>query len=209
MICHIRGTLVEAAPLRAVIECNGLGYELHIPVTTAERLPSPGSEVMLHTVVVYREDDQTLYGFASREDRDFFVLITEKVSGVGPRIALSILSRLSLPVLRTAIASGDVGLLAKCPGIGRKTAERLCVELRDKMGIAAGGGDLGGAVGTAGGAAGSTAAGAAVSSPVADAVAALMALGYKADVADKAVRKAASALGSGASTEELIRAALR
>src|ERR1700685_4086793 len=98
MITSIQGLLAEAGPLRAVVEVNGLGYEVHVPVTTAERLPRTGSVVRLHTLVVYREDAQTLYGFATAEDRDFFRLMIEHVTGIGPKMALSIMSRLSLPM---------------------------------------------------------------------------------------------------------------
>src|SRR5437764_319005 len=133
MITSIAGTLVSATPLTAIIETGGLGYEVHIPVTTAERLPSPGQQAKLYTLAVYREDSATLYGFATDEERNFFRLLVEKVTGVGPRMALSIMSKLSLPTLKSAIASGDVALLAKCPGIGKKTAERLVIELRAKL----------------------------------------------------------------------------
>jgi len=202
MIVQLRGTLLEATPLSAVVEVNGLGYEVHIPVTTAERLPAPGSEVRLHTHAVYREDSQSLYGFIERRERDFFRLLTEKVSGIGPKIGLSILSKLSISMLQSAIASGDVGLLAKCPGIGKKTAERLVIELRDKVGLPV--------ENTTGG----TASGSSSSAPTPvnaheEAVLAMMALGYKADVADKAVRKAVQKLGSDAPTADLIKATLR
>ena len=133
MIASVTGTLVAATPLSAIIETGGLGYEIHIPVTTAERLPSPGQSAKLHTFAVYREDSQTLYGFSTEEERDFFRLLVEKVTGVGPKMALSVLSKLSLGTLKSAIVADDVGLLAKCPGIGRKTAERLVIELRDKL----------------------------------------------------------------------------
>ena len=201
MITSVSGTLVFATPLTAVIETGGLGYEIHIPVTTAERLPAPGQAARLHTLAVYREDAQTLYGFATAEERDFFRLLVEKVTGVGPKMALSVLSKLSLPTLKSAIAGGDVGLLAKCPGIGRKTAERLVVELRDKLGP------------TDSAALPATASGDRTASPapgnrVADAVLALTALGYKAADADKAVRQASLALGPGATTEALIKKAL-
>jgi Holliday junction DNA helicase RuvA len=108
MITSIQGTLVAATPLHAVIELNGLGYEVNIPVTTAEKLPRPGASVKLHTLVIYREDAQTLYGFATAAERDFFRLLIEKVSGVGPKMALSIMSRLSLNLLQNAIQAGDV-----------------------------------------------------------------------------------------------------
>jgi holliday junction DNA helicase RuvA len=199
MITSISGTLVSATPLSAIIETGGLGYEIHIPVTTAERLPQPGQSVRLHTLAVYREDSQTLYGFASEEERNFFRLLVEKVTGVGPKMALSVMSKLSLPTLKSAIASGDVGLLAKCPGIGKKTAERLVIELRDKLNPA----DLGVVVTNK----------ADPSAPITDnrvndAVLALTALGYKAADADKAVRQAWIALGPKASIEALIKKAL-
>lgn len=201
MITSVSGILVSATPLAAVIETGGLGYEIHIPITTAERLPQPGQTAKLHTLAVYREDSQTLYGFATIEERDFFRLLVEKVTGVGPKMALSVMSKLSLGTLKSAIASGDVGLLAKCPGIGKKTAERLVIELRDKLNPA----ELG--TFSAGKAAGD-AASAGTDSRVHDAVLALTALGYKAADADKAVRQAWIALGPTATTEALIKKAL-
>lgn len=200
MITSVSGILVSATPLAAIIETGGLGYEIHIPVTTAERLPQPGQAAKLHTLAVYREDSQTLYGFATLEERDFFRLLVEKVTGVGPKMALSVMSKLSLPTLKSAIASGDVGLLAKCPGIGRKTAERLVIELRDKLNPS----ELGQAL--PGKSAGETTP--ATDSRVNDAVLALTALGYKAADADKAVRQAWIALGPVATTEALIKKAL-
>jgi Holliday junction DNA helicase RuvA len=200
MITRITGTLLSATPLHAVVETGGLAYEVNIPVTTAERLPQVGQQARLHTLVVYREDSQTMYGFTTEEERDFFRLLVEKVSGIGPKTALSVLSKLSLPVLHGAIAAGDVALLAKCPGIGKKTAERLVIELRDKIGV------------TAPVSAPTAAGGAAPASPaenkIRDAVLALVALGYKAADADKSVRQALAALGASASTEALIKKAL-
>lgn len=202
MITSVTGILVSATPLSAIIEAGGLGYEVHIPVTTAERLPQPGQRVKLHTLAVYREDSQTLYGFATEEERDFFRLMVEKVTGVGPKMALSVLSKLSLATLQGAIAAGDVGLLAKCPGIGKKTAERLVIELRDKLNAA-----LLGTVSPAKSDAGA-AAPAAGENKIRDAVLALVALGYKAPDADKAVRQALVAIGPTATTEALIKKAL-
>ncbi|MEN9841234.1 MAG: hypothetical protein RL376_1034, partial [Verrucomicrobiota bacterium] len=203
MITSIQGLLTEATPLRAVVELNGLGYEVNIPVTTAEKLPSPGAQVKLHTLVIYREDAQTLYGFATPAERDFFRLMIETVSGVGPKLALTILSRMSLPLLEAAIRNGDVAGLSKCPGIGKKTAERLVIELRAKVG--AGNGSsvaVGASVAGLGGDAQPATAG---DIPLRDAVLALSALGYKAADADAAVRRAQIALGAGASTEKLIK----
>jgi Holliday junction DNA helicase RuvA len=198
MITSIEGTLTASGPLSAVVELNGFGYEVNIPVTTSERLPPPGSAVRLHTLVIYREDAQTLYGFSTAGERDFFRLMVENVTGVGPKVALSIMSRLSLPLLEGAIRTGDVATLSKCQGIGRKTAERLVVELKARLGAApapAGAADAGPSPAGAG-------------SPHRDAVSALVALGYKAADADQAVRRAALGLGAGASTEALIRKAL-
>lgn len=200
MITSVSGTLVSATPLSAVIETGGLGYEVHIPVTTAERLPLPGQPAKLHTYAVYREDAQTLYGFLGAEERDFFRLMVEKVSGVGPKMALSVLSKLSLGTLKGAIAAGDVGLLAQCPGIGRKTAERLVIELRDKLNPADLGAMPAGEAITPGGDPGGN--------KVRDAVLALVALGYKPAEADKSVRQALAGLGASATTEALIKKAL-
>lgn len=205
MIVFLEGTLEEATPLYAEINVNGVGYGVHIPVTTAENLPATGSKVRIYIHAVYREDSQTLYGFSNKEERAFFQLLTERVSGIGPKIALNILSRLSLTMLRNAIASGDSALLAKCQGIGKKTAERVCVELRDHVAksLRMSGGPTGEA------AEAPSAVGPSSNNQINDAVAALMQLGYKLDVADKSVRKAIKDLGPDATTEALIKAALR
>ena len=199
MITSLQGTLAAATPLQATVELNGLGYEVNIPVTTAEKLPAIGANVKLHTLVIYREDAQTLYGFATPEERDFFRLMIENVTGIGPKSALNIMSRLSLPLLEGAIRDGDVATLAKSPGIGKKTAERLVVELRTKVGATA-------AFAPAG------AAPSAASAPgdhrLRDAVLALAALGYKTADADATVRQAALALGPAATTEQLIKKSL-
>jgi len=196
MITSIQGKLAAASPLAAIVEVGGFGYEVHLPLTTAERLPQPGSEVKLHTLVIYREDSQTLYGFATTADRDFFRLMIEQVTGIGPKLALSIMSRLSLALLESAIRSGDVATLAKCPGIGKKTAERMVIELKGKVG------ELGS------GAATPLPGAPAVGGTHADAVAALVALGYKLGDADTAIRRSSLALGPAASTEALIKKAL-
>ena len=198
MITSIQGKLEAATPLRAVIELNGFCYEVNIPVTTAERLPPPGATVKLHTLVIYREDAQTLYGFATPAERDFFRLMIENVTGVGPKLALTIMSRLSLPSLESAIRLGDIATLAKCPGIGKKTAERLVVELKARLGAPDAPTSLG-----------ATESGAIMPpNPHRDAVAALIALGYKAADADQAVRRGALVLGPGATTETLLKKAL-
>ncbi len=198
MITSIQGILAESGLVRAVIEIGGFGYEVNVPVTTAERLPAVGTEVKLHTFVVYREDAQTLYGFSTAEDRDFFRLMIENVTGIGPKMALSIMSRLSLALLQGAIRSGDIAMLSKCPGIGKKTAERLVIELKSRVGAPAG------AMGALAAAEGPATPG----SIHGDAVAALVALGYKVGDADEAVRRASLTLGPAATTESLIKKAL-
>ena len=197
MIVSLRGKLIEAGVLRVVIESAGVGYEVNIPVTTAERLPACGSEVFLLIHHVFREDGQALYGFAVSEERDFFRLLVEKVSGVGPKLALNILSRMALPILREAIIRGDVALLAQCPGIGKKTAERLVMELHDKVGVDGA----------------TTSVSASLSptqqpTPATDAIAAMIALGNKAVDAEKSVRAAIAKLGPGATADQLVKAAL-
>ncbi len=198
MIVSLEGVLVECTPLRAVVESHGIGYEVSIPLTAAEQLPAVGQRVKLHTLAVYREDAQQLFGFATPADRDFFRLLVEKVSGIGPKTALNLLSRLSADTLKSAIAQANVDMLSKCPGIGKKTAERLVIELRDKIsgneeGLAS--------VASAKGDAKET-------SAFADAVGALIALGYKAPDADKAARRAQSLLGAKATSEALVKKAL-
>lgn len=205
MIVSLYGKLIEAGIFRTVVECAGVGYEINIPVSTAEKLPGIGENVRLFTLQTFREDGQSLYGFSTSEERDFFKLLVEKVSGIGPGTALKIFSRLSLPVLQNAIQNSDVAQLSKCPGIGKKTAERLVVELRDKIGIAKKAPMSTGTGGLAG-----IASSPATEAPSAqaDAVAALTALGFKLEQADKAVRQALQKCGASATTETLVRVAL-
>ena len=198
MIAQIKGTVLESTPLLVVLEAAGVGYEVHIPITTAEKVAPIGAECSLFIHSVYREDSATLYGFATREDRDFYRLLIEKVSGIGPKIGISMLSRMSTELLRTAIASSDVALLSKCPGIGKKTAERLVIELKDKVGLAS----------TNSAPSTGEVAASAEPSTFQDAVASLMTLGYKPADADKLVRKAVSKLDVSASVELLLREAL-
>lgn len=207
MIVSLSGKLLEAAIFRAVIECAGVGYEVNIPVSTAEKLPRIGENVRLFILHTFREDGQSLYGFHSAEERDFFKMLVEKVSGIGPGTALKIFSRLSLPVLRDAIQRSDVALLSQCPGIGKKTAERLVVELRDKVAL------VGGKAGTPAPSKVAATDNVPASSPEADnaqadAVAALISLGFKLPDADKAVRAAVAKAGADAPVETLIRHAL-
>lgn len=207
MISFIEGIVDSATPLQVVINCGGVGYCIEVPITTSEKIPGVGKSVRLQIHPVYREDSQSLYGFASAEERDFFHLLTSKVSGIGPKIALNLMSRLSFQMLREAITRGDAALLAKCPGIGKKTAERVCIELKDKLGGSFGKVDVvspGGAM-----AAHAPTGGDSPAAAYSDAIQALMTLGFKIDAADQAVRMASKALGSEASADALIKMALK
>ena len=132
MIAYVRGVLAEKSPTRAVIEAAGVGYELFIPISTYEKLPREGGEVKLLAYHCVREDDEILFGFATANERDMFAKLTG-VSGVGPKIALAILSGASVGELALAIASGDAKRLSSVKGVGKKTAEKICVELKDKV----------------------------------------------------------------------------
>jgi len=132
MIGRIRGTLLEKAPPSLLIDVGGVGYEVEVPMSTYYELPAQGKEVQLLTHFVVREDAQLLYGFASPVEREAFRTLL-KVNGVGAKVALSILSGLSTEELFACVARKDTGALTKVPGIGKKTAERLIVELQDKV----------------------------------------------------------------------------
>ena len=173
MIAYVRGELAEKSPARAVVEAAGVGYELFIPISTYEKLPREGAEVKLLTAHIVREDDEILFGFATETEKELFLKLTG-VSGVGPKIALAILSGAGLGELAMSIAAGDAKRLSAIKGVGKKTAEKICVELRDKVQNLA----L---------AAKSLVKGGAVSPIVSDAVAALRALGFNEEASAKMV----------------------
>ena len=133
MIGRIAGTLLEKTPPHVLVDCGGVGYELDVPMSTLYNLPNPGEKVSLFTQLIVREDAHLLYGFGSTQERDAFRQLT-KISGVGPRTALSVLSGLSVAELAQAITMQETGRLTKVPGIGKKTAERLLLELKGKLG---------------------------------------------------------------------------
>ena len=132
MIDSLRGDLAEKAPGYAVVDCHGVGYEVSVPMSTFYNLPALGEKVKLLTHFVVREDAQLLYGFATQEERAAFRQLI-KISGVGPRTALSVLSGMGVADLAQAITQQEAGRLVKVPGIGKKTAERLVLELKDKF----------------------------------------------------------------------------
>lgn len=198
MITFLRGKLVEALPTQAVVDVNGVGYDVLIPLSSYDKLPPPGSDVRLLTELVVREDAHTLYGFMSAAERDLFRMLVNTVSGIGPKIALNILSGMNPVAFRGAVAKGDVKALSQISGVGKKTAERIVVELRDKIGAA-------GAWEASSEKHGLSPA----DQKVNDAVLALMALGTKPFEAHDAVKAAAAVLGAEATVEDLVRAALK
>src|ERR1035437_3144464 len=136
MITFLSGKLVEALPTQVVVDVNGVGYEVLIPLSSFDKIPAPGQPVKLLTQLVVREDAHILYGFATAAERDLFRLLINNVSGIGPKTALNILSGMNAVAFRGAVASSDVKSLSQISGVGKKTAERIVVELRDKIGAA-------------------------------------------------------------------------
>lgn len=196
MIVFLHGKLAEKSPAKAVVECGGVGYEALIPLSTYERLPATGGETMLLTYHEVREDAQLLYGFASEAERDLFALLVS-VSGVGPKIALSVISGFSVGEVQLCIANGDAKRLATVKGVGRKTAERIVVELRDKVNPIE-------AL-----AKGSAEAGKGDAQVLRDAMLTLAALGFADDVAKKMVEKALAAHPEANDTESIVKLALK
>ena len=133
MITFLQGHLVDALPTQISIDVQGVGYEVLIPVSSFDKLPAPGQPVKVLTHLVVREDAHLLYGFMSAAERDLFRLLINSVSGIGPKTALNILSGISVMAFRGAVASGDVKMLSHVSGVGKKTAERIIIELKDKM----------------------------------------------------------------------------
>lgn len=170
MIGKLTGTLLEKNPPQILLDCHGVGYEVDVPMSTFYLLPASGDKVSLLTHFVVREDAQILYGFATTAERDAFRQLI-KISGVGPRTALSVLSGLSVNDLAQAVSTQETGRIVKVPGIGKKTAERLLLELKGKLGV-----DLG------------LPAGATRSDAQADIQQALMALGYSEKDASAALK---------------------
>jgi holliday junction DNA helicase RuvA len=198
MITFLHGKLVEALPTHLVVDVQGVGYEALIPLSSFARLPEPGQPVRLLTQLVIREDSHTLYGFMSVEERDLFRLLVNTVSGIGPKIALNILSGISVQAFRGAVANGDVKALSQVSGVGRKTAERIVVELKDKIGIAG-----------AWEAASAQRGLAPDEQRLNDAVLALIALGFKQVEAHDSARQAQAVLGPQTTVENLVRACLK
>ena len=195
MIGHLRGRVAAKHPPQLVVDVGGVGYEVEAPMSTFYGLPAVGAEVSLHTHLVVREDAHVLFGFGTERERSLFRELI-KVSGVGPRIALAILSGVSVDEFHRCVEAEDVASLVRVPGIGRKTAERLVIEMRDRL-KATGGAASGALTGAAAGSA---------ATPQAEAFSALVALGYKPAEVTRLLQKVDP---SATSTEDLIRHALR
>lgn len=195
MIGSLRGVLIAKVPPQLVLEVGGIGYEIEAPMSTFYTLPPVGRELRLLTHFVVREDAHVLYGFATETERQLFRDLL-RVTGIGPKLALAILSGSSVEAFTQCVLAQDAAALTRIPGVGRKTAERLLVEMRDRLqaAVQASGGTLAGASGGA------------TAGAEAEALSALVALGYKPAEASRLLQ---AVRAPGASTEDLIRGALQ
>lgn len=199
MIAHLSGTLASKAPNLAVVDVGGIGYAVQIASTTYDRLPATDRPVKLFTFLAVRENALDLYGFMSTVERDLFLRVIE-VNGVGPKLALSILSAMDPAEFRLAIVSEDMRTLSRIRGVGKKTAERLVIELREsfqQMGFSMGDGGDGATVQAVPG------------DPASQAVAALVGLGLRAPEVARVVKEATEKFGPDATTEQLVKEALK
>lgn len=137
MITFLEGRLAAALPTQAIVDVNGVGYELSIPLSSYDKLPVPGQPVRILTHLHVREDAHVLFGFMTAAERDLFRLLVNNVSGIGPKLGLAVLSGMSVNSFKSAVVNSDVVSLSKISGLGKKTAERIVLELKDKVGVAA------------------------------------------------------------------------
>jgi Holliday junction DNA helicase RuvA len=197
MITFLDGKLISALPTQAIVDVSGIGYEIFIPLSSYDKLPGVGQPIRILTHLAVREDAHVLYGFMTAPERDLFRLLVNNVSGIGPKLALAVLSGMSVNNFKTAVVNSDVVSLSKISGLGKKTAERIILELKDKLGVAA-----------------AWEAASALHAPTPEqeqaneAVLALIALGYKQVEAHKTVRDLQEK-GEAKSAEELVKLALK
>jgi len=197
VITFLDGKLISALPTQAVIDVAGVGYEVSLPLSSYDKLPAVGQPIRILTHLAVREDAHVLYGFMTAAERDLFRLLVNNVSGIGPKLGLAVLSGMSVNNFKAAVVNSDVAAISKISGIGKKTAERIVLELKDKVGVAA-----------------AWEAASAIHAPtpeqeqVNEAVLALIALGYKQVEAHKAVRELQEK-GEPKSAEELVKLALK
>jgi Holliday junction DNA helicase RuvA len=196
MITFLEGTLEEALPTQVVVAVQGVGYQVFIPLSSFDRLPALGARIKVLTHLQVREDAHILYGFMTAEERDLFRLLVEHVSGIGPKLALAVLSGMPVSSFKAAVVNGAVAEISRVKGVGKKTAERIVLELKDKVGVAAAweAASAKQAPGTA---------------EMNDAVLALISLGYKQVDAHRAVKQVFESEPGQKSAEELVRRALK
>jgi holliday junction DNA helicase RuvA len=197
MITFLKGRLVSALPTQAIVDVAGVGYEVLIPLSSYDKLPEVGQPIHILTHLAVREDAHLLYGFMTGAERDLFRLLVNHVSGIGPKLGLAVLSGMSVTNFKAAVVNSDTAALAKISGLGKKTAERIVLELKDKIGVAA-----------AWEAASATHAPTPEQEQGNEAVLALIALGYKQIDAHKSVRELQQA-GEANSAEDLVKLALK
>ncbi|HEY2140224.1 MAG TPA: Holliday junction branch migration protein RuvA [Chthoniobacterales bacterium] len=137
MITFLQGKLVSALPTQAIVDVAGVGYEIFIPLSSYDKLPAAGQAVQVLTHLHVREDAHILYGFMTAAERDLFRLLVNNVSGIGPKLALAVLSGMSVSNFKSAVVNADIASLSKISGLGKKTAERIVLELKDKLGVVA------------------------------------------------------------------------
>jgi Holliday junction DNA helicase RuvA len=197
MITFLDGKLESALPTQAIVDVNGVGYEVFLPLSSYDKLPPAGQPIRILTHLAVREDAHVLYGFMTAAERDLFRLLVNNVSGIGPKLALAVLSGMSVTNFKAAVVNSDTAAISKISGLGKKTAERIVLELKDKLGVAA---------------AWEVATAAHAPTPeqeqANEAVLALIALGYKQVEAHKAVRELQEK-SEAESAEELVKLALK
>lgn len=199
MIAFLRGKLAEAYPHQAIVDVGGVGYLANIPLTTFDKLPQQGAEVKLLTHHHVTEREHTLFGFFTGDERDLFRLLIDRVSGIGPKMALSVLSGMPVPAFKDAVIRNDTAALAKIKGVGKKTAERIVLELKDKVGVVSAWQAAEAARGTHD----------PKQEAVTDAILGLIALGYKQSDAQKTVNDLVKQATEPVRADKLIREALR
>jgi Holliday junction DNA helicase RuvA len=198
MITFLEGKLEEALPTQIIVNVGGVGYQVLIPLSSYDRLPAPGTAVHIYTQLVIRDDEHLLIGFCSRTERDLYRLLVHNVTGIGPKLALAILSGMSVDHFKAAVVAGDTAAISKISGVGKKTAERVVLELKDKLGVAA-----------EWEAASASHAPTPAETVIHDTVLALITLGYKQVDAHKAVKRVIETEGAATESEVLVRQALK
>jgi Holliday junction DNA helicase RuvA len=198
MITFLHGQLASALPTQAIVNVAGVGYEVFIPLSSYDKLPAAGQPVQILTHLHVREDAHILYGFMTAAERDLFRLLVNNVSGIGPKLALAVLSGMSVSHFKSAVVNADIASLSKISGLGKKTAERIVLELKDKLGVVA-----------AWEAASAEHAPTPEQSQANEAVLALIALGYKQVDAHKTVRELQEREPEIKTAEELVKSALK